>query len=169
MPRTAYEALTAFDQLNHQIAETAALGERLERDLADATATLQLADEKAIAAIQTKQTQLALLPRKLAQLEALRGELEAGLREAVEQLRREITDVHSAIRATLLGRVTGALLPFCEDRTEAERLAESTTAIRRVAALAAWDSFSYAPADRLRRALAALDEANKALKAAKQA
>lgn len=161
MPRTAQDLLADFDQLTRQLADATAFRDQLEHAVATATDALDLADEKGIAALQTKKTQLELAPRKLAQLEARRAALEREATEILEVERGAIGGLVRANEARLTRHVTALLLPFCLDERDAEQTAQQTHAVLQTGSINLWDAggFGLNPVVRLRNAVAAHEAA----------
>jgi hypothetical protein len=154
MPRTAQAILDDSNKLHQQLADATAFREQLERDVAAATDALELADEKAIAALQTKKTQLELAPRKLAQIEARIEALELEADDAVTAeaaaLSRRAREQHKQ----WLLRLVKVVRPFCATDDEAVNLAGQTQAIRVLAATGNPPARIGSNTDRLRRVLA---------------
>lgn len=154
MPRTAQAILAESDKLHQQLADATAFRERLEQDVAAATDAMDIADEKAIAALQTKKTQLELAPRKLAQIEARIAALETEAEDAVTAESLALSRRAGEQHTQWFGRLVKLLRPFCNTDAEAENLAGQTRAIQVLATTGNQPARIGSNLDRLRRALA---------------
>jgi|GEM_PF-5280336 hypothetical protein len=154
MTRPAQDILADSNKLQQQLADATAFREQLERDVAAATDALELGDEKAIAALQTKKTQLELAPRKLAQIEArieaLETEADGVVTAEAAALSRRAREQHKHWMLRLLK----VLRPFCATDDEAVNLAGQTQAIRVLATTGNIPARIGTNTDRLRRVLA---------------